>query len=118
MNDKTTYVAPRARRKKAAESGAADRRFAELAGRHAAALRALEASTEQQAATADILRALSRSAGDSQAVIEYEGETFVVHPGSKVPDDIAARFEVKNVTDACVEVFDRVSQRLVSRCLP
>lgn len=51
------------------------------------------------------------------AVIEYEGETYLVRPGTPVPDSMQPRFEVKEVVEDCVEVFDRESKRIVSSCL-
>lgn len=58
-------------------------------------------------------------AGDSPnfvAVIEFEGQTYIVQAGTKVPEENPA-FEVKTVTSDKVEVFDRKTNRLVQRPL-
>lgn len=51
------------------------------------------------------------------AVIEYSGETYLVKRGTPVPDPMQVRFEVKQVEEDCVEVYDRESKRLVRECL-
>jgi hypothetical protein len=51
------------------------------------------------------------------AVIEFEGQTFIVQAGTKVPDDQSPVFEVKLVTAEKVEVFDRKTNRIVQKQL-
>ncbi|MBI4863689.1 MAG: hypothetical protein HY815_26030 [Candidatus Riflebacteria bacterium] len=50
------------------------------------------------------------------AVIEFEGQTYIVQSGTKVPDENPA-FEVRNVTAEKVEVFDRKTSRIVQKNL-
>jgi hypothetical protein len=50
------------------------------------------------------------------AVIEYEGQTYIVQAGTKVPDENPA-FEVKSVTAEKVEVYDKKTQRIVQKQL-
>jgi hypothetical protein len=51
------------------------------------------------------------------AVIEYEGQTYIVQKDTKVPDDNNVAFDVRNVTSEKVEVFDRRTNRLVQKQL-
>jgi len=51
------------------------------------------------------------------AVIEFEGQTYIVQNGTKVPDENTCAFEVKNVTAEKVEVFDKKTSRIVQKQL-
>jgi hypothetical protein len=52
------------------------------------------------------------------AIVSYHGETFVVLPGSMVPDQDDPAFQVRAITASRVEAFDPVMRRLVRRSLP
>lgn len=51
------------------------------------------------------------------AVIEYEGQTYIVQKDTKVPDEQNPAFDVKEVTAEKVVVFDRKINRLVPKQL-
>jgi hypothetical protein len=51
------------------------------------------------------------------AVIEFEGQTYIVQKGTKVPEEGNAAFEVKEVTAEKVTVFDMKINRLVPKQL-
>lgn len=52
------------------------------------------------------------------AIVEYKGGTFVVQPGTMVPDQDDPAFQVRAITATRVEAFDPVMRRLVRRSLP
>lgn len=52
------------------------------------------------------------------AIVEYKGGTFVVQPGTMVPDQDDPAFQVRAITSTRVEAFDPVMRRLVRRSLP
>jgi Tfp pilus assembly protein PilP len=52
------------------------------------------------------------------AIVEYKGSTFVVQPGTMVPDQDDPAFQVRAITSTRVEAFDPVMRRLVRRSLP
>jgi hypothetical protein len=59
-------------------------------------------------------------AGDDryrQAVVEFEGQIYMVEPGTKVPSDDNVAFEVKLVDSEKVEVFDPKTNRIVRKQL-
>jgi hypothetical protein len=63
---------------------------------------------------------VSTIAGDGQrrsAVLEFEGQTYLVEPGTKVPDSYAPLFDVKEIQENSVTVFDRRTNRMVSKLL-
>lgn len=51
------------------------------------------------------------------AVIEFEGQTYIVQKDTKVPDEQNPAFDVKEVTAEKVVVFDRKINRLVPKQL-
>ena len=52
------------------------------------------------------------------AILEWKGGTFVVQPGTMVPDQDDPAFQVRAITSTRVEAFDPVMRRLVRRSLP
>jgi hypothetical protein len=52
------------------------------------------------------------------AIIEYKGQSFIVQPGTMVPDQDDPAFQVRAITSSRVEAFDPVMRRLVRRSLP
>lgn len=59
--------------------------------------------------------AISGNEPDFVAVIEYRQETYIVQPGSKIPDEYTTDFEVRAISPDWVEVFDPRIQRIVRR---
>jgi hypothetical protein len=51
------------------------------------------------------------------AVIEFEGQNYIVEAGTKIPDSYRPVFEVKAVLDNAVEVFDRRTSRIIVKRL-
>jgi hypothetical protein len=51
------------------------------------------------------------------AVLEFEGMTYIVNPGTMVPDEMSPAFEVKYIGPDRVDVFDSKTRRIVSRTL-
>lgn len=57
--------------------------------------------------------------GDSYvAILDYKGNSYVVQPGTMVPDQDDPAFQVRAITASRVEAFDPVMRRLVRRSLP
>jgi hypothetical protein len=61
--------------------------------------------------------ALAGEPHNYQAVLEFEGQTYIVEPGTKVPSEDHPAFEVKAVDAEKVEVFDRKTNRIVRKQL-
>ena len=49
------------------------------------------------------------------AVVDYEGQSYIVQEGTSVPDNAAPAFTVKALTDTQVTVFDARALKLVSK---
>lgn len=56
--------------------------------------------------------------GDAySAVLEYKGATYVVTPGTLVPDQDDPAFQVRDISADRVEVYDPVTKRIIRRSL-
>lgn len=57
--------------------------------------------------------------GDAyMAIVEYKGASYIVQPGTMVPDQDDPAFQVRAITAQRVEAFDPVMRRIVRRSLP
>lgn len=52
------------------------------------------------------------------AILEYKGNSYIVQPGTMVPDQDDPAFQVRAITANRVEAFDPVMRRLIRRSLP
>lgn len=52
------------------------------------------------------------------AILEYKGNSYIVQPGTMVPDQDDPAFQVRAISANRVEAFDPVMRRLVRRSLP
>ena len=52
------------------------------------------------------------------AILDYKGQSYIVQPGTMVPDQDDPAFQVRAITATRVEAFDPVMRRLVRRSLP
>jgi hypothetical protein len=63
------------------------------------------------------VRALAGESPRYVGVVEFEGQSYIVQPGTRVPSAERPTFEVKSVTADRVEVYDIKARRLVLRPL-
>lgn len=64
-----------------------------------------------------VVSAIAGEHPNYMAVIDYEGQSYIVQVGQKVPDEPPHAFEVKAVTDKKVEVFDLKTNRIVVKVI-
>ena len=61
------------------------------------------------------VNALAVDGAQRVAVVEFEGQSYIVQPGTAVPDASTPAFTVKEVTDTEVKVWDPRVSRMVNR---
>lgn len=61
--------------------------------------------------------ALALDGANRVAVIEFEGQTYIVQEGMRIPDNSSPAMEIKSVTDEKVVVHDTRLSKLVTKQL-